>query len=71
MTEDTKLTKEKQIVNSFGIVDEFKCSFWSPRPWGRSYTSRYNRPGKAKRYTPEEIIVYRMKQLKHTTFCGN
>ena len=56
--------KEKQIVNSYGILDEFNCSTWSPRPWGRSVTSRYKRSGKVKVYTEEEKLVYRMKQIK-------
>ena len=58
--------KEKQIVNSYGILDEFNCSNWSPRPWGRCINPRYKRSSKVKVYTEEEIFVYRMKQIKQT-----
>ena len=70
MTDDLTTT-EKQIFNSFQITKEFRSSTWSPRPWGMCIEPRYNRRGRVKIYTEEEIILYRMKQMKHTTLCGN
>ena len=66
-----KKKKECQINNTFQIVEDFERSIYFLPSWRRNNPPQFNQPGKVKIYTPEEIIVYQMKQLKHTTFCGN
>jgi len=66
-----KKRKELQINNSFQILKEF-CprlpSYMAPK---KSNYPEFNQPGKVKVFTPEEIILYRMKQTKLTTYGGN
>ena len=67
----TKKKKELQINNTFQIKEDFKKTLFFFHSWRRNNLSKFNQPSKVKIYTSEEIIVYQMKQLKHTTISGN
>ena len=66
-----KEKKEREINNTYQIVEDFKPGFCPPRPWKRNNVAIRNRPGKVKVYTEKEIFLYMIKNIKATTLCGN
>jgi hypothetical protein len=60
-----KKMKERQINNSFQIVEEFTknpCGPFVPRSWKMNNLVKYNQHGPVKIYTEEEIFLYKIRQ---------
>ena len=66
-----KRKKELQINNTFQIVEDFSNGACPPRPWRQPNVSKFNQPGRVKVYTPEEVLLYKLKHAKPNTFYGD